>query len=289
MHRLAEMTWEEVRELDPGATVAVLPVGAVEAHGPHLPISTDVIIARGMAERAAARLGEHGYEALLLPPLAYTPAGFAAGFPGTLGVRAGTLEALLVDLAEGLTRQAFRALAIANAHLDPGHLAAVHAARAAARERELLPFAFPDLTRKPWALRLGEEFRSGACHAGRYEGSLVLALEPGLVRDEIRRELPPNPASLSDAIREGAASFEAAGGPRAYFGWPAEATPEEGERTVVTLGEILAEAVLAEMGVRGGADGSGRADVDGDASGPADVDGSGTAGTGARGPGPGGA
>lgn len=248
MNRLADMTWEEVRELDPGETVAVLPLGAVEAHGPHLPIGTDTIIARGMAERAAELLARSGWGAIVLPPLAFTPAVFAAAFPGTLGVRPETLEALLVDVADGLTRHGIRALAIANAHLDPAHLGAVHAARAAARERGLLDVVFPDITRKPWAVRLGEEFRTGACHAGRFEGSLVMALEPGLVRDEIRRELPPNPASLSEAIRAGVTTFEGAGGARAYFGWPAEATSEEGERAIGILGEILTEAVRDAIG-----------------------------------------
>jgi len=247
------MTWEEVRELNPGETVAVLPLGAVEAHGPHLPIGTDTIIASGMAERAAELLPRSGWSVIVLPPLEFTPAGFAAAFPGTLGVRPETLEALLVDVADGLTRQGIRALAIANAHLDPVHLGAVHGARNAARERELLPVVFPDLTRKPWAPRLGEEFRTGACHAGRFEGSLVLALAPGLVRDEIRRELPPNPASLSDAIRAGVTTFAGAGGPRAYFGWPAEATSDEGELMLDILGEILTEAVRDAIGVPGSA------------------------------------
>jgi creatinine amidohydrolase len=243
------MTWEEVRDLNPGETVAVLPLGAIEAHGPHLPIGTDTVIARGMVERAEDLLQRIGWRVLVLPPLAFTPAGFAAGFPGTLGVRPETLEALLVDVADGLTRQGFRALAIANAHLDPAHLGAVHAARAAAHGRDLLPFVFPDLTRKPWAVRLGEEFRTGACHAGRFEGSLMMALDPGLVRDDIRRELPANPASLSDAIRAGVTTFEEAGGPRAYFGWPAQATKDEGERMLGILGEILTEAVRDAIGV----------------------------------------
>jgi creatinine amidohydrolase len=112
-----------------------------------------------------------------------------------------------------------------------------------AQEERLLPIAFPNLARKPWASRLTEEFRSGACHAGRFEGSIVLAVRPELVRDTVRRTLAPNPASLSTAIRSGAATFEEAGGPRAYFGWPADATAEEGRATVETLGEILAEAV----------------------------------------------
>ena len=46
VHRFAEMTWEEVRDLDRSSAVAILPVGAVEAHGPHLPLGTDVVIVR---------------------------------------------------------------------------------------------------------------------------------------------------------------------------------------------------------------------------------------------------
>jgi creatinine amidohydrolase len=107
--------------------------------------------------------------------------------------------------------------------------------------------AFPDLTYKPWVLRLTEEFQSGACHAGSFEGSVVMAARPDLVREKIRRSLEPNPQSLSVAIREGKNTFEEAGGDQAYFGEPAAASVEEGRRTIEILGEILAEAVLAEM------------------------------------------
>ncbi|MGA0870338.1 MAG: creatininase family protein, partial [Planctomycetota bacterium] len=106
---------------------------------------------------------------------------------------------------------------------------------------------YPDLTRRPWAQRLTDEFKSGACHAGQFEGSIVLAERPDLVRDAIRAELPPNPVSLSVAIRDGKQSFEEAGGDRAYFGIPAAATAAEGERTITELGMILAEAVLAQI------------------------------------------
>jgi creatinine amidohydrolase len=123
---------------------------------------------------------------------------------------------------------------------------ALSAAVLAVRADLGLAIACPDLTTKPWALRLGEEFRSGACHAGRFETSIVLAERPDLVREPIRRDLPANPASLSRAIREGKTSFEEAGGPRAYFGWPAEASAEEGRTLIDALGAILDQAVQAE-------------------------------------------
>jgi creatinine amidohydrolase len=247
VHELAELTWEEVRDLDRARTVAVLPVGALEAHGPHLPLATDVLIAQAMARAGARRLASHGLQAVLLPALPFTAAPFGAAFAGTLSLAPATVTSLVLDLARELTRHGFAALAIANGHLDPAHLASLAAAGEQARAERLLPVVCPDLTRKPWALRLGEEFMSGACHAGRYEGSMMLAERPDLVREAVRVGLPAVAASLSAAIRDGKRTFEEAGGPRAYFGRPAEATAEEGRDRIDTLGEILAEAALAAL------------------------------------------
>jgi creatinine amidohydrolase len=243
--RLADLPWTEVDALDRYRTVPILPVGAVEAHGPHLPLGTDAILAEAMAEAGAERLAGRDLIPLLLPTVAYSPAPFAAAFAGTVGIDPAALTAALVGIARSLAHHGFGSLAFANAHLDPAHLAALHEAEQAILREELLIAVFPDLTRKPWAGRLGEEFRSGACHAGRFEGSVVLARRPELVRRELAAALPPNPASLSRAIREGRRSFAEAGGSRAYFGDPAAATAEEGRATIETLGEILADAVLA--------------------------------------------
>jgi creatinine amidohydrolase len=243
IRELADLVWEDVRDLDRARTVAVLPVGAIEAHGPHLPLGTDVVIAGAMARAGAVRLEAEGHPVVLLPPLSFTAAAFGAAFPGTISVAPSTVTALVVDIAQELTRQRFAALAIANAHLDPAHLGALAGAVARARDHDLLPIVCPDLTRKPWAPRLTDEFRSGACHAGRFEGSIVLAERPDLVLEEVRSKLSPNPASLSAAIRAGARTFEEAGGARAYFGWPADATAEEGRASIEALGAILADAV----------------------------------------------
>jgi creatinine amidohydrolase len=245
---LAAMTWEEARDAAGPGSVAVLPVGAIEAHGPHLPLETDVIIAQAMARSGAARLAARGLRVVVLPPLTYTAAAFAHGFAGTLSLRAETVTATVLDIAGSLTRHGFGVLAIANAHLDPGHLASLDAAVTAIRRDVGLPVAFPNLAAKPWALRLSDEFRSGACHAGQFESSIVLAERPDLVRDGILAGLPPNPASLSRAIRDGKRSFEEAGGARGYFGYPAQATAEEGRATIEVLGAILDEAVQTELG-----------------------------------------
>ncbi len=247
--RLGDLTFEEFQALDKERLVVILPVGATEAHGPHLPLCTDVVIAEAMAERAATKLQERGLLALLAPPMAYTVAAYAAGFAGTVSIGAATATALVVDVAAALARHGVRTLAVANAHLEPSNIASIRAAAEQIAERGPLKLVFPDVTRKPWALRLTDEFKSGACHAGQYEGSIVMAARPDLVREELRRELLPNPASLSTAIREGKSTFEEAGGPRAYFGHPADASAEEGQSTIETLGAILDEAVAAELGL----------------------------------------
>ncbi|MBA3318483.1 MAG: creatininase family protein [Gemmatimonadales bacterium] len=247
MQPLAAMTWEEARDAAGAASVAILPVGAIEAHGPHLPLETDVIIAQAMARSGAERIGARGSTVVVLPPLTYTAAGFAQRFAGTISLRPETVTATVVDIAGNLTWHGFGVLAIANAHLDPGHLASLEAAANQIRRGPGLAVAFPNLAAKPWALRLSDEFRSGACHAGQFETSILLAERPELVRESVRATLPPNPASLSRAILEGKLSFEEAGGPRAYFGFPAQATAEEGRATVEVLGGILDEAVRAEL------------------------------------------
>ncbi len=247
VHQFSDLTYRDVRSFDGGRWVAVLPTGAVEAHGPHLPLDTDGIIARAMARAGAERLAERDLDVVILPTLAYASAPFAQAFAGTVSVNPMAVTSIVLDVARAVGTQGAAVLAVANAHLDPMHLGCLAHAVEEAEAGLLLPIVFPDLTRKPWALRLTEEFRSGAAHAGRYESSVIMAERPDLVRDDVREGLVPNPASLSDAIREGKHSFEEAGGPDAYFGYPADATAEEGRDTVRVLGEILEEAVMAVL------------------------------------------
>ena len=221
--------------------VALLPTGAVEAHGPHLPLITDVVIAAAAAEAALEGLRRLGFHPLVLPPVPYTAAPFAAGFPGTISLRPATASALLTDVAASLDRQGVAALVVVNAHLDPAHLASIR--RGARAHEGPMPVIHPDITKRRWASRLTAEFKSGACHAGRYETSVVMTAAPELVRDEARRALPENPASLSAAIRNGVGTFEEAGVGEAYCGDPAAATREEGKRTVRVLGQIVVDAV----------------------------------------------
>jgi creatinine amidohydrolase len=251
VHALASMTWTAVSGLPLDRTVAVLPAAAIEAHGPHLPLGTDIIIAEAMARAGAARLAARGLEVVVLPTLALAPAPFAAAFAGTIHTPPEATTMMVTGAARSLAAHGVRVLAIANAHHDPAHVDALRSAVASVAKEGRTTLVFPDLTRRRWAEKLTDEFKSGACHAGRYEGSIVLAERPDAVRVDVMRALAANPRSLVDAIRHGHGTFADAGGADAYFGFPAEATAEEGRQIVERLGGILEEAVLEAMGAAG--------------------------------------
>ncbi|MBI4565394.1 MAG: creatininase family protein [Planctomycetes bacterium] len=242
VRRLADLTWIEAKEAAPGAA-ALWPVGAIEAHGPHLPLATDVIIAEETSRRAAEKLVARGRSVLLLPPLAFTPARFAAAHAGTIGISEGTAAALICDVARAVGGQGVAALALVNAHVDPSHLRALHTAVESIGKALTLNIAFPDITRKPWVLRMPDEFKRGGAHAGFFETSCIMAARPELVSDEVRRGLPKIDVDLAGKIRDGAKTFSECGGPEAYFGDPASATAADGSRFYETLSDMIVEAI----------------------------------------------
>src|SRR5262245_28243724 len=124
MTDLAKLSFIDVQALlgRPGGCAAILPVGSTEAHGPHLPLDTDVTIALGMARRAADRLAAAGRACVVLPPVAYSVTDFAAPFAGTLSLRADTAVAHLRDVLAGALATGFRPIGVANAHLEPAHI-----------------------------------------------------------------------------------------------------------------------------------------------------------------------
>jgi len=180
--RLANFTWEEIRDLDKRAGVVVLPIGATEQHGPHLPLGTDTLLATGVLERALAHLPET-VPTWVLPPLPYGKSTEHAGFPGTLSLSARTLLSVLEDLARGVAAAGFRRLAFLNGH--GGNRAVLDiAARDLRAETGLLCFCLhPGLLVPPDAATPEPERHLGL-HAGALETSLMLALAAEGVRME---------------------------------------------------------------------------------------------------------
>lgn len=110
---LEDLTWTEVElALTRGYTRVVLPLGAVEQHGPHLPLSADADRAMALALRVARRIGH----ALVAPAVRIGCSEFHMGYAGTLSLRPETLEAICADVVESLARHGFTDVYIISAH-----------------------------------------------------------------------------------------------------------------------------------------------------------------------------
>jgi creatinine amidohydrolase len=243
--RFARHTWPEARAAFGPDLVVLLPLGATEPHGPHLPLDVDVTIAEAQARRAAALLAEQGVRAWILPPLAFGVTFFTDGFEGRVTIHPGTLWALLEDIAESLAEQGLRRLVLVNAHLEPAQIKVL---RGIAKEYELprpgkLQIVFPDHTRRRFVGRLSSEFQSGDCHAGSYETSIVMHADPGAVREDQRRALPQVKVGLIEGFAAGKQNFRQLGADQAYCGAPAEASAAEGAAQLEALAAIVLDAL----------------------------------------------
>ena len=244
MTELAKLTWPAAARLFDARTIAILPTGATEPHGPHLPLDTDVTIALAQSRRAAQRLAELGLASFVLPPLAYGVTNYTTGFAGRVTLRPGTLWALVEDVVDALQQDGIRRIVIANAHLEPAQVAVLRGVVLdhAVRDAHHAQVVFADNTRRRFAATLGDEFASGDCHAGRYESSVVLAADPGSVREEERSRLAPVAIGLLEKMKVGVTTFAAAGADRAYCGDPAAASAAEGRATIERLAEVVVAA-----------------------------------------------
>ncbi len=230
-----------------GTRAVILPIGSTEAHGPHLPLATDVIIAEETASRAARLLAARGAPALVLPSLAYALTEFVGDFPGTISVSAETVGRLIMEIAASTFRQGFPVIALVNGHLEPEHARMLRRTAKAITATGAGVAVFPDQRFPPTVERLGEEFGRGGGHAGGYETSLVLAAAPDLVDEDARRALDPNFVDIAARIDDGARNAVEAGGPHAYFGDPAGASAVEGNRLYDVLASMVADAVLGAL------------------------------------------
>lgn len=226
---LEDMTWLDVRAAAERGLPVVLPVGATEQHGPHLPLGTDCAIPRAIALRAA-----RSYPLVLAPPVAFGArsrplSGGGEGFPGTLSLRATTLLAVLEDVLAALVRSGFRKLCLQNWHFENAGYLWEAAQTTAERHPEarflVLAEPLPALAADDVdAIFRGDFGGWDVEHAAIAETSLMLAIRPELVRTELVRDdeaarrpgfevIPPPPDTIpeSGVLWHAETSSEAAG------------------------------------------------------------------------------
>ena len=198
MIKLGECTHLDAARLARNARcVILLPLGAVEEHGPHLPLLVDWLGAEELARRIAPRLERAGLTPILAPSLPYGVSTLAAEWPGTVSLSRALVTRLIVEVIRALARHGFRSFVLVNYQADPDHLAAMHAARRAlARGRKLrVVFAgfAPDSAANaamvnPRVLRLLRSPRpESEWHSGELETAMQAAMEDVHVAEVIER------------------------------------------------------------------------------------------------------
>jgi len=241
----ANLNWKDLAaHRDSGRLVLLLPLGSTESHGPHGPLSTDITISTEVCLRAAAALVERGHEAWVLPPVSYAVTECARAFPGSISLTPEVETGLIADICGSLVRKGMDRIALFNSHFEPAHLRCIYDAAKRVESETGVRVLFTDVTRKRYAERLTEAFQKGETHADRYETSLVMAVDPGLVNEERRCKLPYLPVNLVDKLfKEGLDEFREFGMPEAYCGDPASASAGEGEDLFTRLVGFLVEDV----------------------------------------------
>jgi creatinine amidohydrolase len=197
----------------------VVPLGATEQHGPHLPLETDTTIAVALAQR----LGRRRSEAVVAPAIAYGSSGEHQSFPGTLSIGQEATETLLVELVRSATETFARVLLIC-AHGGNATAVARAVSRTRGEGRDVLSWSPAD---EWW----------GDAHAGLIETSVMLALAPETVDMSCARVGNIAPlGTLLPAMRDGGV---AAVSPSGVLGDPTEATPEFGRALLAQAGDAL--------------------------------------------------
>lgn len=204
----AELTGPEVLERLSSDSIIVQPLGAIEQHGPHLPLNTDALIANAVATAAVDAVGDE-VDAWLLPPLAYTKSNEHAWAPGTIWLSATTLLAVLDDIGRCIATTPARRLVFFNGH--GGNSALVNVANREIRLRhELMTFlAHPSLPPDQGGESTGDELGMGI-HGGDEETSLMLHLADNLVHMSLAERQVPEWLSSNEHVRFGGA---------VTFGW----------------------------------------------------------------------
>jgi creatinine amidohydrolase len=182
--RLEDLTWREIESrIGDGETTVVIPLGATEQHGPHLPLRIDSLIADALAERFCDRVPE----AIQAPTVEFGCSSEHMDFCGTLSLSTATLGAVLEDLISSLVRHGYRHVVVFSAHggnyglfqeLQPKLTAsAAPACLTVVQGIDRLGKVFADAS----AVEGVSADASGA-HAGEFETSIIAALRPDLIR-----------------------------------------------------------------------------------------------------------
>ncbi len=236
----------------------ILPLGAIEEHGPHLPLLVDWLGAQELARVIAPYLSRAGWRPVLAPSLPYGVSPLAGDWSGTVSLSIGTLRLLVGEVIGGLARHGFRRFVLANYQADPGHLRAMALIKRDAERRRRVQVLFAGFApgasgkamldpRVTALLRSPQPEREW--HSGELETAMMLAVRPGLVRRALVRRLPPAWVDVKRALAAGPTTFKRMNPRgRGYFGWPAAARAETGRAALRLRARLISRELISALG-----------------------------------------
>ncbi|NJL99146.1 MAG: creatininase family protein [Synechococcaceae cyanobacterium RM1_1_27] len=246
-----DMTTAEFAALDAERLIAILPVAAIEQHGPHLPVSVDATLNQGILERAWQIMPEH-LPVTTLPLLSIGKSPEHQGFPGTLSLSAETLIRLWTEVGESVARVGVRKMLIFNSHGGQPEIMNIVALDLRVRLKMLvvkLSWFGPGI---PAGLFTPEEEKHGI-HAGAIETAMMLHLDPEHVQIEKAKTFGSSRADYEQEYlfyrpKSGVGFGWAAQDlhPSGACGDPTTATAEQGEKVVDHAARVLIQ-VLEDM------------------------------------------
>jgi creatinine amidohydrolase len=237
--RWGELTSTQIARLGLDRRVGLVPVGAVEQHGPHLPTDTDTRVAQAICDAAAARCDA----TIVLPAIAIgCSLGHGTTFPGTLSLFPDELSGLLIRYAEWSAVSGLRRLIFVNAHM--GNAASLSAAT------DRLRFLRPDL-KSTWIdwWRVSDQVAAEVAvdgediHANRAETSIVLHLWPDIVNHDAMSTADDADRTIDLTFRYTAEALSRNG----VTGRPSEATAALGETLFTAIVDVVVAKVLAGL------------------------------------------
>ncbi|MDX2228748.1 MAG: creatininase family protein [Leptolyngbyaceae cyanobacterium bins.349] len=234
------LTWTQIRDLEDKANVVILqPIGAIEQHGPHLPLAVDAAIAQAVLGQALASLDAQ-IPAYALPTLYYGKSNEHWHFPGTITLTAQTLMTTLMEVGESLYRAGFRKWVLLNAHGGQPQVMDIVARDLHQQHEDFLVFPLfvwrvPNIA----AELLTEKELELGIHAGDAETSLLLSILPDQVKlDQAVAEYPHGLPTDSLLSMEGNLPFAWTTrdlSRSGVLGDPTAASQEKGDRILASL------------------------------------------------------